>query len=201
MSGGRRRRGRRRATVWPRASWTRRRREPKTSSSQNGTPADTPPRRSGRLWLAAREGLEPAGAAGGTVRCALCVCACACACACDNSGPRRPTRDEPHCTRTTRGAVSVPAARSQTLTKQITRSATRAGGAPPRAIVTSRIGASRQLYVGCGCLFVQPPSSASSLHRAASATAVGDVYRLHTLGQLAWEASIPMGKACSGACS
>ena len=133
MSGGRRRRGRRRATVWPRASWTRRRPEPKTSSSQNGTPAHTPPRRSGRLWLAAREGLEPAGAAGGTVRCALCVCACACACACDNSGPRRPTRDEPHCTRTTRGAVSVPAARSQTLTKQITR-APRAGGAPPRAI-------------------------------------------------------------------
>ena len=38
MSGGRRRRGRRRATVWPRASWTRRRPEPKTSSSQNGTP-------------------------------------------------------------------------------------------------------------------------------------------------------------------
>ena len=198
MSGGRRRRGRRRATVWPRASWTRRRPEPKTSSSQNGTPAHTPPRRSGRLWLAAREGLEPAGAAGGTVRCALCVCACACACACDNSGPRRPTRDEPHCTRTTRGAVSVPAARSQTLTKQITRRTPARWRCPPTRDRHKR--ASRQ-YVGCGCLFVQPPSSASSLHRAASATAVGDVYRLHTLGQLAWEASIPMGKACSGACS
>lgn len=54
--------------------------------------------------------------------------------------------------------------------------------------------------VGCGCLFLQPAASASSLHRAASAAAVGDgVYRLRPLGQLAGEAPIPMVATRSGA--
>ena len=77
-----------------------------------------------------------------------------------------------------------------------------ASARPSGGTVAAAAAEAAEAHVGGGRLFVQPASSASSLHRAASATAVGDgVYRVHTLGQLAGEASIPMGADRSGACS
>ena len=77
-----------------------------------------------------------------------------------------------------------------------------ASARPSGGTVAAAAAEAAEAHVGGGRLFVQPASPASSLHRAASATAVGDgVYRVHTLGQLAGEASIPMGADRSGACS